>query len=65
MNDYLKYGQMKSLRTMKPYPLKVHGKWIMIRGLKDIERALKLRDKKVKRRINEYPNIRRGKRITN
>ncbi len=45
MNDYSKYGQVKSLNTMKPYLLKVSGKWIIIRGLKDIERALILRDK--------------------
>jgi len=42
---YPKYGQVKSLNTMKPYLLKIGKKWMIIRGLKDIERALKVRDK--------------------
>jgi cytoplasmic iron level regulating protein YaaA (DUF328/UPF0246 family) len=45
MDAYPKYGQVKSLDTMKPYLLKIGKRWIVIRGLKDIERVLKMRDK--------------------
>jgi len=47
INLYLK--QVSGLNTRKPYLLKIkirkNKKWIIIRDLKDVERALKLRDK--------------------
>jgi hypothetical protein len=48
INLYLK--QVSGLNTRKPYLLKIkigkNKKWMIIRDLRDVERALKLRDKK-------------------
>lgn len=54
MSNYPKYGQVKSLETMKPYHIKLGGRWFWIKSLEDIHKAFDYQDKID--RIKSYRN---------